>query len=71
MTAKIKEIADHGVAGWVIKREHPVVQHSQDPAAQDENEPAAGVPSAGFQDAPATDLPSQNPGGTSPAHVLA
>lgn len=71
VTAKIKEIADHGVAGWVIKREHPVIQHSQDPAPQDENDAAAGMPAMSLQDTPAVDLPLQNPGGTSPAHVRA
>ena len=66
VTAKIKEIADHGVAGWVIKREHPVMQSSQDLAAQDENDAAAGGPSTSLQPTPAADLPSQNTGGALP-----
>ena len=31
MTKKIKEIAHYGLTGWVVKREHPPVQISQDP----------------------------------------
>ena len=65
VTAKIKEIADHGVAGWVIKREHPVIQTSQDAGATDENNAAAGVPPTLNQAAPARDLPPEHPGGAS------
>ena len=63
VTAKIKEIADHGIAGWVIKREHPVIQTSQDLGATDENNAAAGAPLN--LAAPAQDLPPEHPGSAS------
>ena len=70
VTAKIKEIADHGVAGWVIKREHPVLQSSQDPGAQDENDAAGGMPATSLQPTPALDLPPQHTGDALPSFCL-
>ena len=70
VTAKIKEIADHGVAGWVIKREHPVIQSSQDLAAQDENDAVADMPSTSRQPTPAADRPPQHTGDALPSFCL-
>lgn len=58
VTAKIKEIADHGIAGWVIKREHSAIKSSQDPIQTDEDNATAGpVSQAPSQAAPAAPKP--------------
>ena len=47
MTKKIKELAHYGLTGWVIKRELPPVQISQDPDQAElgkESADAAGAP---------------------------
>jgi len=65
VTAKIKEIADHGMAGWVIKREHTPIQLSQDPAVGNEGTAAGGVLSIPVQATPAMAKPPGNAEGMS------
>ena len=65
VTAKIREIAEHGMAGWVIKREHPPIQLSQDPGVGDEGTAADGVLSIPVQATPAAGKPAGDAEGMS------
>ena len=56
--AKIKEIAHWGVTGWVISREHPPLQMSQDQAAAEERAATPAPACTAAEAAPAATQPS-------------